>query len=117
MGSNFTEFGDLVLLIGDFHVPHRAVDLPSCFKELLNTDKIRHVLCTGNVGTRDNAELLKQLSTSCHFVRGDFDTDFDFPEYKVVQIGEFRVGVVHGHQVIPWGEMSALSSWQRCVCV
>lgn len=39
----------LVLCIGDLHIPHRAVDLPPKFKELLKPGKIHHVLCTGNL--------------------------------------------------------------------
>ncbi len=39
----------LVLCIGDLHIPHRATDLPSKFKELLKPGKIHHTLCTGNL--------------------------------------------------------------------
>ena len=35
------------------------------------------------------------------------------PEKKVVQIGEFKIGMIHGHQVLPWGNLEALSSVQR----
>lgn len=113
MGSNFTEFGDLVLLVGDFHIPQRAIDLPFCFRELLNTDKIRHVLCTGNVGCKQVLDNLRNIAGSVHVAKGDMDQQFDFPEYKVVQIGEFKVGLIHGHQIIPWGENESLLQWQR----
>uniref|UniRef100_A0A0G4IDH8 Vacuolar protein sorting-associated protein 29 n=1 Tax=Chromera velia CCMP2878 TaxID=1169474 RepID=A0A0G4IDH8_9ALVE len=113
MGSNFTEFGDLVLLIGDLHVPHRAIEMPACFRDLLKTDKIRHVLCTGNVGTREGYDMLRDVSSSVHFVKGDIDLEFDFPEHKVIQIGEFKVGLIHGHQILPWGDAEALSACQR----
>ena len=43
-------FGELVLVIGDFHLPMRAVDIPDKFKELLVPGKIQHVICTGNIG-------------------------------------------------------------------
>lgn len=46
MGTN-EELGELVLLIGDFHIPSRKPSIPKQFKELLQTDKIRYVLCTG----------------------------------------------------------------------
>ncbi|XP_058515675.1 vacuolar protein sorting-associated protein 29-like [Ochotona princeps] len=113
MGSQFTEFGELVLLIGDFHVPHRAVDLPPCFRELLQTDKIRHVLCTGNVGSAEVLESLRVISSSVHVVKGDCDAAFDFPEYKVLQFGQLKVGLIHGHQIVPWGDGGALLHWQR----
>ena len=35
------------------------------------------------------------------------------PETKVVKIGDFNIGVIHGHQVIPWGDMESLAAVQR----
>lgn len=87
MAGNFTDFGDLVLIIGDFHVPQRAVDLPPCFRELLHTDKIRHVLCTGNVGNGLILDFLRGIAGSVHIVKGDMDEGLDFPEYKILQFG------------------------------
>lgn len=88
MAGNFTDFGDLVLIIGDFHVPQRAVDLPPCFRELLHTDKIRHVLCTGNVGSEQILEFLRGIAGSVHIVKGDTDEGTDFPEYRILQFGK-----------------------------
>ena len=48
-----------------------------------------------------------------HIVRGDFDEQSNFPETKVVQIGQFKIGLVHGHQVVPWGDPLALAQVQR----
>lgn len=30
-------------------------------------------------------------------------------ESKVVAVGKFKIGIVHGHQVSPWGEPEALA--------
>ncbi|CAK9002828.1 unnamed protein product [Durusdinium trenchii] len=104
-----TEFGRLVLLIGDYHTPQRKADVPSCFKELLNTDKIGMVLCTGNVGSQSVAEHLRTIAgEDCHIVCGDADHDFNFPETCVTNVGDFKVGVVHGHQLVPWGDDNSL---------
>eukprot|EP00918_Siedleckia_nematoides_P099462 GHVU01217538.1.p1 GENE.GHVU01217538.1~~GHVU01217538.1.p1 ORF type:complete len:198 (+),score=19.88 GHVU01217538.1:172-765(+) len=114
MGGNFTDFGDLVLLIGDFHVPQRALDLPQCFKDLLSTDKIRHVICTGNVGNTATLDMLRSIAGNVHVVKGDCDFGCDFPEFKVIKIGDqIKVGIIHGHQIIPWGDKEALTMWQR----
>jgi predicted phosphodiesterase len=32
---------------------------------------------------------------------------------KVVEIGDLRVGICHGHQVVPWGDKEALAILQR----
>merc|ERR1711865_668613 len=103
------EFGSLVLLIGDFHTPQRKSDVPHCLKELLNTDKIGMVICTGNVGSKSVVDMLQKIAgEDTHIVQGDTDHAFDFPETKVVQVGDFKVGIIHGHQVIPWNDEKAL---------
>ncbi len=48
-----------------------------------------------------------------HAVRGEFDDFSNFPETKVVTIGNVKIGIVHGHQVTPWGDLEALAAIQR----
>ena len=31
----------------------------------------------------------------------------------MVTVGQFRIGLCHGHQVVPWGETDSLSMVQR----
>lgn len=108
-----SQFGELVLIIGDLHIPQRSVDLPEKFKELLVPGKVQHVLCTGNIGNREHTDWLKSLSSNVHIVRGDFDEGISLPDQKVVTIGDWKIGLVHGHQVIPWGDKEALGNYQR----
>ena len=46
-------FGELALVVGDFHIPHRASLVPEQFKRMLVPNKMQHVLCTGNLVSRD----------------------------------------------------------------
>lgn len=46
-------------------------------------------------------------------MKGDFDEHGNLPQTKVVQIGNIKIGLIHGHQVVPWGDIEALSSVQR----
>ena len=63
---------------------------------------------------------LSPLRCSRAQVRGDFD-DGTFlpnvadglPETKMVKIGQFQLGLCHGHQVVPWGDAEALGALQR----
>lgn len=103
----------LVLVIGDCHIPHRAADLPPKFKSLLVPDKVQHVLSTGNLCTRETFDYLKTIAGDVHVVRGDFDEGDSFPEVKVVSIGQFKIGLIHGHQVVPWGDSESLAAVQR----
>jgi vacuolar protein sorting-associated protein 29 len=119
------------------HIPHRTSDIPEEFKGLLQPGKMNHVLCTGNVCSKAQDEYLRTLSnrfvapsfsflhalpysmlssvdSSVHIVRGDMDSaKFEYPEQKVIKIGEFSIGLVHGHQVVPWGDPEALANVQR----
>lgn len=83
---------------------------------MLVPGKMQHVICTGNLGM-DQYEELRDLAPNLHVVQGDFD-DFgegslNFPETRVVQVGQFRVGVVHGHQVVPWQSQDSLARMRR----
>jgi len=102
----------LVLVLGDLHVPHRESCLPAKFKNLLVPGRIHHILCTGNLCTKESFDYLKTLAADVHVVRGDFDEN-TYPEQKVVRVGQFRIGLCHGHQIIPWGDHASLALLAR----
>jgi vacuolar protein sorting-associated protein 29 len=112
MSSNF---GELVLVLGDLHIPERASKIAAPFKRMLVPNRMQHVICTGNVGS--SAELwdeIQQLAPAIHCVAGDFDDDYNvFPETCVVQVGQFRIGVIHGHQLLPWGSKESVERMRR----
>lgn len=106
----------LVLVIGDMHVPSRAHQIPPKFKALLVPGKIHTVFCTGNLCTKEMYDYLRGIASEVHVVRGEFDDPQaagSWPETKVVQVEKFRVGLCHGHSVVPWGDASALATLQR----
>ena len=55
------------------HIPYRAAGLSAQFKKLLLPGKIQHILCTGNLSTRESYDYLKTIASDVHVVRGDFD--------------------------------------------
>ena len=110
----------LVLVLGDLHIPHRAPKLPDKFKALLVPGKISCILCTGNIADKPTLDYLRTLASEVHCVRGDFDDAVSLPgvadslpETKLVTVGDFKVGVVHGHQLVPWGDAESLGAMQR----
>lgn len=58
-------------------------------------------------------ENLAAAKSQAHIVRGDFDENPNMPQTKVVTIGNIKIGIIHGHQVVPWGDIEALSAVQR----
>ena len=103
---------ELVLVVGDMLLPQRSPDINEQFKAILTPNKVQHVLCLGNIGNQETYDWLKSLSKDFHIVKGDFDQD-DAPEKKMIQIGDFNIGLIHGHQVLPWGDLESLGMVQR----
>ena len=111
-----SQLGEFALIIGDLHIPQRSSDIPEKFKDLLVPGRMQYVLSTGNIGSRETTEWLENLASAksqMHTVKGDFDEQPNLPETKVVQIGNFKIAIIHGHQVVPWGDMEALAAVQR----
>lgn len=129
-------FGELVLVLGDLHIPQRASLIPEKFKRMLVPNKMQHVLCTGNIGSRQQYEELRNLAPNVHITAGDYEynaptftssaansdqseatgsgpTPSAFPESKVITVGEFRIGLLHGHQIVPAADHSVLDMQRR----
>jgi vacuolar protein sorting-associated protein 29 len=107
------EFGELALVVGDFHIPHRAATIPEKFQKILVPNKMKHVLCTGNFISKQQLDYFGTLAPNVHVVRGDFDDDPTIPEHKIINIGDFKIGLIHGHQIVPWGDEKSLAMMQR----
>lgn len=38
-----SDFGELVLVVGDFHIPHRAIKIPEKFQRMLVPNKMQRM--------------------------------------------------------------------------
>ena len=103
---------ELVLVLSDILIPLKSPSIDSQFKSILLPNKINHLLCLGNIGNQDTLYWLQSLSPDVHIIKGDYDIYQNYPEKKVIQIGSFRLGMIHGHQILPPGNMDALSGIQ-----
>ena len=103
---------ELVLVVSDMFIPLRCSGINEQFKSMLIPNKIQYVLSLGNIGCRESYDWLKGLSQNFHAVRGDYDEE-NYPEKSVVQIGNFKIGMIHGHQIIPTNDFELLSNVQR----
>ena len=62
--------------------------------------KVQHVICPGNIGSRETMEWLESIAQDkqkTFITKGDFDDFPNLPSTKVVQLGNFKIGVIHGH--------------------
>jgi vacuolar protein sorting-associated protein 29 len=79
---------------------------------MITPNKVNGVLCTGNMGCREVHDWVKNLTGTPHIVKGDYEDEqfSDLPEEKVVEIAGLKIGLIHGHQVIPWGDIEMLDN-------
>ena len=104
----------LVLIVGDLHIPNRAAGIPEQFRKMFVPGRINIVLITGNVCNRETFEYFKTLTADVHCVRGEYDDwSKDLPETHTLEIEDLKFGLIHGHQVIPWGDKDTLAMHQR----
>eukprot|EP00331_Platyophrya_macrostoma_P014103 CAMPEP_0176432268 /NCGR_PEP_ID=MMETSP0127-20121128/15294_1 /TAXON_ID=938130 /ORGANISM="Platyophrya macrostoma, Strain WH" /LENGTH=151 /DNA_ID=CAMNT_0017814409 /DNA_START=198 /DNA_END=650 /DNA_ORIENTATION=- len=72
------------------------------------------VIITGNCACKETYEYFKTVAPEVHCVKGEFDDwNKDLPETEVIEVEDLKVGVIHGHQVVPWGDKDTLAMWQR----
>lgn len=45
-----TDFGELALVVGDFHIPHRAVKIPEKFQRMLVPNKMQRKSFHSSIG-------------------------------------------------------------------
>ena len=76
----------------------------ACARGFISTRCLKHEL-------RDATRtLVRHLCLCVFFLRSQ---NLNYPEQKVVTVGQFKIGLIHGHQVIPWGDMASLALLQR----
>ncbi|KAK4251661.1 Metallo-dependent phosphatase-like protein [Corynascus novoguineensis] len=91
----------LILVIGDLHIPDRALDIPPKFKKLLSPGKISQTLCLGNLTDRATYDYLRSISPDLKMVRGRMDVEAtSLPLTQVVTHGSVRVGFLEGFTLV-----------------
>ena len=104
----------IILVIGDFHIPQRSLVLPDQFQEILKPGKVHRILCVGNLTTNDTLKWLKSICKDVICVSGDLDDQMpDVKETQTVKINNLTFGLIHGHQVCPWGDPERLAAIAR----
>lgn len=91
----------LILVIGDLHIPDRALDIPPRFKKLLAPGKIGQTLCLGNLTDRTTYEYLRGIAPDLKIVRGRFDAEASsLPLTQTVTHGSVRIGFLEGFTLV-----------------
>ncbi|KAK0626058.1 vacuolar protein sorting-associated protein 29 [Podospora aff. communis PSN243] len=91
----------LILVIGDLHIPDRALDIPAKFKKLLAPGKIAQTLCLGNLTDKTTYEYLRTMAPDLKIVKGRMDVEAtSLPLTQVVTHGSVRIGFLEGFTLV-----------------
>ncbi|KAH7153108.1 Metallo-dependent phosphatase-like protein [Dactylonectria macrodidyma] len=104
----------LILVIGDLHIPDRALDIPAKarpsraspphgfrFKKLLAPGKIGQTLCLGNLTDKHTYEYLRSIAPDLKIVKGRYDVEAtSLPLTQVVTHGGMRIGFLEGFTLV-----------------
>ncbi|KAF8279328.1 putative vacuolar sorting protein [Trypanosoma cruzi] len=105
----------LVLVVGDLHIPQRAAAMPEEFTQMFSPGRINIVLITGNVGCREMYDYFRTVAPEVYCAKGEFDqwSHTQLKETHVITVEDLKIGLVHGHQVVPCGDRDSLAILQR----
>ncbi len=96
------------LIIGDTHIPTRAKNIPRVMLEIIeNNSPYDYLFFTGDLVSERVLEFFKNLAHKSFFVRGNMDY-LSLPEYVIEEINDIRIGLIHGDQVYPRGDVEGL---------
>jgi len=95
-----------IAIIGDFHIPSRAPEIPEKIKKKLKEESPDIILCTGDLVQQ---KVLKQLESIAETktIRGNMDR-INFPETIQMDKQGRKITMIHGHQVNPRGNKDQL---------
>ncbi|MCI4438203.1 MAG: metallophosphoesterase [Ignisphaera sp.] len=100
----------LLLVMSDSHIHERADWFPQEFIDIFKHRKYDVVVHAGDLIDYDVLEFVKSLAKEVYIVQGNMDYLSDLPEEAVFDVFGLRVGVVHGDQVRPRGNIHALTA-------
>jgi putative phosphoesterase len=66
-------------------------------------------LCTGDLIEENVKEAISNFAGKVYIVQGNMDY-LPFPKNFRMEIGKFKIGLIHGHQVYPRGDKKKLAS-------
>ncbi len=103
-----------ILVVGDSHIHERADEIPKEFHSHFMKQNYDIVIHTGDVVDPDVLDLFKGLGKRFFVVEGNMDY-LNLPDHHIIDLYGVRIGLVHGHQVRPRGDLGKLSRLGRAL--
>lgn len=96
-----------ITVIGDFHIPSRAPEIPSEIRKKLSKESPDLILCTGDLGKQSLLDKLKEMA-EVKIVRGNTDST-PYPTKVKTKLEGHRIVMIHGSQISPRGNKDRLN--------
>ncbi len=102
-----------MLVLGDTHIPDRAYEIPKNILSFLNREKPFDIVAfTGDLTEKYVLEFVRGLGRKIYCVSGNMDY-LPLPEYEVFEVNNIKIGLIHGDQVYPRGDIAKLTRIAR----
>lgn len=98
-----------MLILSDSHIPERARELDELVLDFIKSKVYDVVVHAGDLTDEYVLHQVKLFGSKCYVVQGNMDY-LDLPEDEVFEIYGIKIGVIHGDQVRPRGNIKALTA-------
>lgn len=98
-----------MLVVSDSHIPDRADEIPREITDFIEESKPYDIVVhAGDLTSRGTLEYFSSLGSKAYIVQGNMDW-LDLPESEVFEVHRVKIGVIHGDQVYPRGDLKGLT--------
>lgn len=101
-----------VLIMSDSHIPDRAFEVPSKIRSFIEEENYDVVIHAGDFIDYKVIEYVRTLGREVYMVQGNMDY-VELPEREIFDIFGISIGIIHGDQVRPRGNIPKLSRIAR----
>jgi len=105
-----------MLVMSDSHIRERIEWFPEEFINIFKGKIYDVVVHAGDLVDPEVLDFIKGLGRRIYVVKGNMDY-LDLPEQEVFEVLGYRIGVVHGDQVRPRGNIQALTTLAKSMNV
>lgn len=100
-----------IICIGDFHVPDRVEKIPPWIKKKVQEENPDKIICTGDFTSEKTLKEVQKWGDLVA-VKGNMDW-VDLPGHAVLDLGDLKIGIIHGSGIVPRGDLNQLSKYAK----
>lgn len=99
----------ILLIMSDTHIPERAEEIDKLIIDFIKMKTYDIVIHAGDLTDENVLSQIKSFGIKHYIVQGNMDY-LDLPEKEIFEVYDIQIGVIHGNQVRPRGNIDALTA-------